>query len=37
MDIPYININGISITSTSTVRNLGVMFDSEMSIKVMLV
>ncbi len=32
-DIPHININGIDIAPTSTVRNLGVMFDSEMSMK----
>ncbi len=31
--IPHININGIDIAPTSTVRNLGVMFDSEMSMK----
>ncbi len=33
IDIPHININGIDIVPTNTVRNLGVMFDSEMSMK----
>ncbi len=33
IDIPHININGTDIAPTSTVRNLGVMFDSEMSMK----
>ncbi len=33
IDIPHININGSDIVPTSTVRNLGVMFDSEMSMK----
>ncbi len=32
-DIPHINIYGTDIAPTSTVGNLGVMFDSEMSIK----
>ncbi len=34
IDIPHINFNGIDIAPTSTVCNLGVMFDSEMSMKV---
>ncbi len=33
IDIPHININGIDIAPTSTVHNLGVMFDSEMGMK----
>ncbi len=33
IDIPHININGTDIAPTSTVRNLVVMFDSEMSMK----
>ncbi len=33
IDIPHININGIDIAPTSTVRNLDVMFDIEMSMK----
>ncbi len=33
IDIRHININGINIAPTSTVHNLGVMFDSEMSMK----
>ncbi len=33
IDIPHINTNGIDIAPTSTVCNLGVMFDSEMSMK----
>ncbi len=33
IDIPHINTNGIDIAPTSTVRNLGVMFDSEMNMK----
>ncbi len=33
IDIPHININGTDIAPISTVRNLGVMFDSEMSMK----
>ncbi len=33
IDIPHININGTDIAPTSTVCNLGVMFDSEMSMK----
>ncbi len=31
--IPHINISGTDIAPTSTVRNLGVMFDSDMSMK----
>ncbi len=33
IDIPHININGIDIAPTSTVHTLGLMFDSEMSMK----
>ncbi len=33
IDIPHININGIYVVPTSTVGNLGVIFDNEMSIK----
>ncbi len=33
IDIPHININGIDIAPTSTVCNLGVIFDSEISMK----
>ncbi len=33
IDIPHININGIDIQPTSIVHILGVMFDSEMSMK----
>ncbi len=33
LDIPHININGTDIAQTSTIPNLGVMFDSEMSMK----
>ncbi len=33
IDIPQININAIDIAPTSTVCNLGVMFDSKMSMK----
>ncbi len=31
--VPHININEIDIAPTSTIRNLGEMFDSEMSMK----
>ncbi len=33
IDIPHININGINIALCNTDHNLGVMFDSEMSVK----
>ncbi len=33
IDIPHIKINGTDIAPTSNVRNLGLMFDSEMSMK----
>ncbi len=33
IDFPHININGIDITPTSTVHNLGIMFDGEMNLK----
>ncbi len=33
IDIPHININGTDIAPNSTVCNLDVMFDSEMSMK----
>ncbi len=37
IDIPHINIYGIDIAPTRTVCNLGVMFDSELSMRPMLV
>ncbi len=37
IDKSHLNVNEIDFAPTSTVRNLGVMFDSEISMKAMLV